>query len=68
MRVINYTDLRLNLKKWMDYVTDDYQEVIITRKDNKHVVLISIDLYNSLKENKSQLSEKNMKIISNSAE
>jgi antitoxin YefM len=49
MLVINYTDLRLNLKKWMDCLTDDSEEIIITRKDNKHVVLISIDDYNSLK-------------------
>jgi antitoxin YefM len=66
MRVINYTDLRLNLKKWMDCVTDDSEEVIITRKDNKHVVLISIDDYNSLKETKNNSSNKNRKNISKS--
>jgi antitoxin YefM len=29
MKVINFTDLRLNLKKWMDYVTDDMEEIIV---------------------------------------
>jgi len=50
MKVINYTDLRLNLKKWMDAVVDDMEEIIVKRKDNKDLVLISIDEYNSLKE------------------
>ena len=40
MKVINYTDLRLNLKKWMDSVTDDMEEIIVKRKDNKDLVLI----------------------------
>ena len=41
MKVINYTDLRLNLKKWMNAVTDNFEEIIIKRKDQKDVVLIS---------------------------
>lgn len=48
MKVINYTDLRLNLKKWMDSVIDDMEEIIVKRKDNKDLVLISLDEYNSL--------------------
>jgi len=48
MKVINYTDLRLNLKKWLDSVTDDMEEVLVTRKDKKHIVLISVEEYNKL--------------------
>ena len=35
MRVVNYTDLRLNLKKWLDMVVDDVEEIIIKRKNNQ---------------------------------
>lgn len=63
MKVINYTDLRLNLKKWMDSVIDDMEEIIIKRKDNKDLVLISLDEYNSLKETNYLLSGKNREIL-----
>jgi len=49
MKVVNYTDLRDNLKKWVDLVVDDLEEVIIKRKDNRDLVLISLDEYNALK-------------------
>ena len=49
MKVVNYTELRLNLKKWMDLVVNDVEELIIKRK-NKDLALISLDEYNSLKE------------------
>ena len=42
--------LRLNLKKWLDTVVDDMEEVIVTRKNNRDLVLISLEEYNSLKE------------------
>ena len=42
MKVVNYTDLRLNLKKWFDLVVNDVEELIIKRKDNKDLVLISL--------------------------
>jgi antitoxin YefM len=38
MKVINYTDLRLNLKKWLDVVVDDVEEIIVTRKNNKDLL------------------------------
>ena len=66
MKVINYTDLRLNLKKWMDRVTDDSEEIIVKRKDNKDLVLISLDEYNSLNETNYLLSGKNRDILLNS--
>ncbi len=63
MKVINYTDLRLNLKKWMDSVTDDMEEIIVKRKDNKDLVLISLEEYNALNETNYLLSGKNRDIL-----
>ena len=63
MRVVNYTDLRVNLKKWMDLVVNDVEELIIKRKDNKDLVLISLDEYNSLKETSYLLSGKNRDVL-----
>lgn len=63
MKVINYTDLRLNLKKWMDAVTDDMEEIIVKRKDNKDLVLISLEEYNALTETNYLLSGKNRNVL-----
>ena len=50
MRTANYTDLRANLKGYIDSVIDDYDTVIVNRGNGKGVVMISLDEYNSLKE------------------
>ena len=50
MRTANYTDLRTNLKGYIDSVIDDYDTVIVNRGSGKGVVIISLDEYNSLKE------------------
>ena len=63
MKVINYTDLRLNLKKWMDSVTEDMEEIIVKRKDNKDLVLISLEEYNALTETNYLLSGKNRNVL-----
>jgi antitoxin YefM len=63
MKVVNYTDLRLNLKKWLDLVVDDVEELVVTRKNHKDLVLISLDEYNSLKETNYLLSGKNREKI-----
>lgn len=51
MLAVNYTNLRENMKSYMDKVTDDYETIIITRKDNKNVVMISEESYNNMLEN-----------------
>ena len=51
MLAVNYTNLRDNMKMYMDKVTDDYETMIVTRKDNKNVVMISEECYNNLMEN-----------------
>lgn len=68
MKVVNYTDLRVNLKKWFDLVVDDLEEVIIKRKDNRDLVLISLDEYNALKETSYLLSGKNREVLMKSLE
>lgn len=50
MRTADYTDLRTNLKSYIDSVIDDYDTVIINCGNGKGVVMISLDEYNSLKE------------------
>jgi antitoxin YefM len=50
MRTANYTDLRTNLKSYIDAVIDDCDTVVINRGNGKGVVMISLDEYNSLKE------------------
>ena len=59
MRVVNYTELRLHLKQWMDLVVDDFEELIIKRKNNKDLVMISLEEYRSLKETQYLLYGKN---------
>lgn len=51
MLAVNYTTLRENMKTYMDKVTDDYETMIVTRKDNKNVVMLSEESYNNLMEN-----------------
>lgn len=51
MLAVNYTMLRDNMKSCMDRVTDEYETMIITRKNNKNVVMISEESYNTLLEN-----------------
>ena len=39
------------MESYMDQVTDDYETIIITRKNNKNVVMMSEESYNNLMEN-----------------
>lgn len=48
MLAVNYTTIRNNLKDYCDKVTDGYETVIVTRKDEKNVVIISLEEYNAL--------------------
>jgi antitoxin YefM len=59
MDAVNYTDLRQNLKARMDKVYHDHEPLIITRKNNENLVLISLEDYNSFVETQYLLSTKN---------
>ena len=51
MLAVNYTNLKENMKSYMDKVTDDNETVVVTRKNNKNIVIISEESYNNLLEN-----------------
>jgi len=46
MQAVNYTAARNNLKNIIDDVCDNNEEVIVTTKNDKSVVIISLDEYN----------------------
>ena len=56
MDAVNYSDLRRNLRTYLDRVYDNNETIIIARKDNENVVMVSIDEYNSLVETTHLLS------------
>ena len=51
MIATNYTTLRDNMKRYFDQVTDEFETLLVTRKDNNNVVVISQDEYNNMLEN-----------------
>lgn len=51
MLAVNYSNLRNNMKSYMDKVTDDYETIIVTRKNTKNIVMISEETYNNMLEN-----------------
>ncbi len=50
MQVLNFTEVRNNLKSVFDSVIYDNEEVIVNRKSGENVVIVSLDEYNSFKE------------------
>ena len=50
MQVMNFTEVRNNLKSIFDSVVQNSEEVIVNRKNGENVVIISLDEYNSMKE------------------
>ena len=58
MIALNYSQLRENMKTYLDMVTDDFETLVITRKENKNVVVISEEAYNNLLENIYIMGEK----------
>ena len=59
MQAIQYSQARNNLRQIINKVCDDYDEVIITTKDDKVAILISYDEYSALKETMYLLSSEN---------
>lgn len=57
LRVVNYSDFRRNLKDCLDAVHRDRQALVVTRRNDEHVVVISMDEYRSLAETEYLLSE-----------
>jgi prevent-host-death family protein len=46
MQAVNYSHARNNLKALIDEVCDNDEEIIITTKNEKSAILISLDEYN----------------------
>jgi len=65
METVNYTEFKANPKYWVDKVIKDVS-VMIKQKNEKDLVLISLDKYNSLKETIYLLTGKNRDVLLNS--
>jgi antitoxin YefM len=59
MEAVSYSEARKNLKKYFDHAYQNHDPVIITRKDNENIVILSLDDYNSLTETHYLLSSEN---------
>ncbi len=46
MLAINFTTMRNNFKDYCDKATNENEDIIVTRKDEKNVVLVSLEKYN----------------------
>lgn len=46
MLAVNYSTIRSNLKDYCDKATEENETVIVTRKGEKNVVLMSLEQYN----------------------
>ena len=50
MRTMTYSESRAKYAETLDSVTNDREEVVITRSGHEPVVIVSLDDYQSLKE------------------
>ena len=50
MKALSYTALRKTLAKTMEKVCDNHEPIVITRKSEGSVVLLSLDDYEALEE------------------
>jgi antitoxin YefM len=50
MKTMTYSESRANYAETLDSVTNDREEVVITRAGHEPVVIVSLDDYESLKE------------------
>ena len=48
MVAVNYSTIRNNLKTYCDKASDDGEVVVVTRKEEKNVVILSMEQYNQL--------------------
>ena len=48
MLAVNYSTIRKKFKDYCGKVTNEFETVIVTRKDEKNVVIISLEEYNTI--------------------
>jgi antitoxin YefM len=59
MDIINYSQIKNNLSQTMTTVCDNHQPVIVSHKNNRAVVIISLEDYQALQETAYLLSSPN---------
>jgi antitoxin YefM len=60
MKTTNYSELRNNLKSYLDSVVENSEPLIVHRPNNNSVIVISLDEYNAIKETEYILSSPEM--------
>lgn len=58
MVAVNFSTLRNNLKAYCDTAARDAEIIIVTRKNDDNVVMMSLESYNNLMENMFLMSSK----------
>lgn len=48
---VNYINFQENIEFYLDKVAENNETIIITKKDNKNVVVLSEESYNNIMEN-----------------
>ncbi len=51
MLAVNYSTLRENLKHYCDKANDDFDTIVVTRKNSGNIIMMSEAEYNNLIEN-----------------
>lgn len=50
MRALTYSTVRQNLAKTIDRVIDDHEPIIVTKKNDRAVVMIALEDYEAMEE------------------
>lgn len=50
MNILTFSEARASFKQALDTVCRDHEPIVITRQRGEHVVMISLDDYNSMQE------------------
>ena len=50
MEVVNYTEFRKSLTRYLNKVNDDAEIVVVSRSKGKNVVVMSLEEYNAIQE------------------
>lgn len=48
MLAVNYSTVRNNLKEYCDRATDGNETIVVTRKEEKNIIIMSLEKYNQL--------------------
>lgn len=51
MFATNFTNVRNNFKEYCDRAVNDSEPIVVTRKGDKNVVILSLEEFNNLQEN-----------------